>query len=226
MLKRDKNALLKAIEDAKLNVDDFRFEHQGTFEVPSAPRLFDLYKISFLSTPLYFSISVPTDSYHSFKHSYVTMSPGFAYSPEFKSENFGDLLDSFESWLEHHVKLYLEEKETPDLWSEISSLVGGIAATEDETERFSEDEQGQLLGHIETFRLLIIEKSNANTEQLAKINDRLNYLSEAIGRVNRTDWRNIAIAVLINLAIDTQLGRGIFSIARQAFGKLLPLIGM
>ena len=78
------------------------------------------------------------------------------------------------------------------------------------------------------FRQLIIANFTPTEEQAEVINNRLDYLEKAIDRLNRIDWKALAIstviAIGINLYVDTEKGRLLFALFQQALGAALKLL--
>src|ERR1700730_9725630 len=58
-------------------------------------------------------------------------------------------------------------------------------------------------------------------EQSEFINERLEYLSKAVDRLNRFYWNGVAISVVmsiaVNLSVDTERGRVLFNTFKAAF---------
>lgn len=129
------------------------------------------------------------------------------------------------------MKTYLEDRDVPDLWSQIETLafssVSPIMSTRD-TSMFSESEKVQARIAVQTFQQSIIENFNPPQEQLEYITDQLKYLADAVDRLNKFDWRGLALSIVvgiaINLTVDTEGGRLLFKLFEQAFQSALLLL--
>ena len=75
----------------------------------------------------------------------------------------------------------------------------------------------------------MVKEFNPSREQLRLIQMQLDYLSEAVGRLNRIDWRGLAVSTVITIAIqlslDTEKGKLLFQLFQQAFSVSLKLLG-
>jgi hypothetical protein len=83
---------------------------------------------------------------------------------------------------------------------------------------------------LAVFEALIINTLSPDSEQLREIHSRLEYLANAVDRLNRFDWRGLALTTVIGVATtlsaDTQTGRqlwGLFVQAMKSVGHLLQL---
>ena len=81
---------------------------------------------------------------------------------------------------------------------------------------------------IKKFESLIPETLQASHEELKVIREYSKYLSEALERLNRFDWRGLAIATIlaisIALSLDTEKGKILFNLFKDilsSFGYLL-----
>jgi len=79
-----------------------------------------------------------------------------------------------------------------------------------------------------TFRLLVVENYHPDTEQLILISERLKYLEAAVDRLNSFDWKGVTISTLLSIAItlslDTERGRQLYILFKQALSDLLHLL--
>ncbi len=137
----------------------------------------------------------------------------------------------FEGWIKDEVHPYLNEQLLPDLWEQLENerpLVTGSRLDEDETSPFSEDEKVQLRFATNEFKLLLTNKFKPSPPQAEVIEDRLNYLSESVDRLNRIDWRSVALQTVISISIaltlDSEQGRTLFELFKQVFSRVLYLL--
>jgi hypothetical protein len=75
---------------------------------------------------------------------------------------------------------------------------------------------------------LIVNNFNPNKEELELINARLKYLSDAVDKHNKFDWKGIAIntviAIIIALSLSPEQGNQLFHLFRQVFSNLIYLL--
>jgi hypothetical protein len=142
-----------------------------------------------------------------------------------------DVLSIFTEWIKETVEVYLNEENTPDLWLQIEtyrSFVDERSGDDRDTSDFTEDEKEDVRRSVEDFKRLVAENFSPSKEQQEYINKELDYLSNAVDRLNRFDWRGLAISTLtgiaINLSVDSEKGRLLFKLFQQAFHAGLRLL--
>lgn len=90
-----------------------------------------------------------------------------------------------------------------------------------ESANFTEEEKESVRRGINRFRQLVKENFKPTSKQEEFINERLDHLSEAVDNLNRFDWRGVALSTLIsiavNLTVDTERGRFLYTLFQQAF---------
>jgi len=141
------------------------------------------------------------------------------------------MLQAFREWLRLDVQRYLQEKEIPDLWTQMGahnsywfdSTIWPLRNSNQEDEAFTEDEKRDVRQSIRRFRVLIIEQFKPSHKQSEFIDEKLDYLTKAVDRLNRFDWRCVALATIItigaNLTVDTTKGQALLELFKQAFGS-------
>ena len=134
-------------------------------------------------------------------------------------------------WLNEHVKTYLEEQTTPDLWAmsqEEHDIFGPSEFNLGDATNFAPHEQEALRIAIAAFRLRIIESFQPIEEQLIQVDQRLKYLTDSVDRLNKIDWKSLLLSTIIGIAtslsLDTERGRLLFEIAKQVFSNALHLL--
>ena len=226
MLKKYRNRLLEVIQDKGIDPALFHIEEpQDTKETMSV--------IQLINTPLKFIIRNPSHSFHQFDWRYTQFSPQFSVTGFIPTGGWGDaneLVEAFGDWLNEHVKPYINELFEPDMWERIKTqtqLVTGTELSKEDTTIFSDDEKIHVRMSINEFRILIIKNFKPSSDELKVIDDRLEYLSNSVDRLNKIDWRSVAITTLISismaLALDTEKGRLLFDLFRQVFSAVLHL---
>ncbi len=112
--------------------------------------------------------------------------------------NWHVVIDAFRAWLGFLVR----EVDAPDLWS--GDIVAGIeieSADEWQNDALTDAEVRAVEKRIAGVRGYLLE-AGLPAEQLAKANGKLDYLVTAAKRVGRFDWRNLAVGVMVDIAIN------------------------
>lgn len=219
MLKTYKNGFIKLINENGLQVDSFKPYEK---EVDGNPAFI----LQFESSPLYFMTRTNSESYEQLDLRYIKFAPSYPksdYYPPNEWTNIHDVYEFFCSWLNQHVKPYLDEFDVPDLWQQIRT--GGLF-THDPLEKnheefFSEKEKEQVIVALSKFKEMMQLEFKPTREQQEKIDAKLDYLTESLHRLNKTDWQSIALSTLISISIalslDTEKGRELFNMFKNAF---------
>lgn len=184
------------------------------------------------NTPLAFTVIPHTSNFDYYGIRYTEFKPGYPErSPFFSTTPFNKLLTAFKEWIENTVTPYLDEEKTPDLWQQVEtyhSFIDEAPAESRDTSDFTEEEKADVRRSVEEFKRLVAENFSPTVEQQEYINRELDYLSNAVDRLNRFDWRGLAISTLmgiaINLSVDTERGRLLFKLFQQAFHAGLRLL--
>ena len=75
---------------------------------------------------------------------------------------------------------------------------------------------------------MIVQNFDPNKEELESINARLEYLSDAMDKHNRFDWKGIAIntviAITVALSLNPEQASQLFQLFRQVFSNLIYLL--
>lgn len=110
-----------------------------------------------------------------------------------------------------HVHAWLKrvraECEAPDLWAEVGKEKGLIKATlaESENELFASEEQHGLREAIHELKDFMIKAHGLENERALALEVRLQYLEDAITRMGRKDWTNIALSVIVGIGLELAL---------------------
>jgi hypothetical protein len=134
-----------------------------------------------------------------------------------------------QTWLARDVSRAIEEELLPDLWQQVrDSAMARIGQTHRDDEPFSADERAQVKIAITNFYFLIEQTFAPAPEARAAVQEQLDYLKEAVDRLNRFDWKGTAINTLlgitVTLSLDTERGRQLYGLFRQAFAALVHLL--
>lgn len=193
---------------------------------------YSYFVVTLRDSPLRFAVRPHGGSFENSWHCCSQFRNGFPLSGEtYTSDWTTDLGLRFKQWLTQVVTPYLDDIATPDLWELLtgtSSRTRMAVGTPDELENFSDEEKLQIRLAIKDFRLVIINDFGPTKEQIKSIDERLKYLSEALEKHNRFDWKgiaiNTAIAIGIALSLNTEQGARLLQLFRQIFSNVLYLL--
>lgn len=226
MLKRDKNGFLDIIRRNDLSHSSFkRYEKDDVDGYPG-------FIIQLENSPLFFLARTSRDDFHEHDCRYIKFGPEFPKSDYEPKNNWGTIdvvYEEFEYWLKNHVIAYLEEIDIEDLWDQLEgqSLFSPDPLSSRSSDSFSKPEKERIRSSINQFRKLIETQYQPHTTQLEAIEDRLEYLVDSLDRLNKVDWQGVAISTVISISIalnlDTQDGKNLFDLFRQAFTALLEI---
>lgn len=224
LLKKYKNELLTIIQESGLDPNLFIAKE----EVVADDRYFT---ITLRDSPIFFAVQADSNSFESFWYVHSLFRPSFPQSVRYYVTGWGDLTTKFKSWLNDVAKAYLDEISTPDLWQileETRSHTKYELGTPKDFESFSAEEKIQIRLSLNDFRLLIVKNFNPNKEELEAIDTRLKYLSDAVDKHNKFDWKGIAIntviAITIALSLNPEQGNQLFQLFKQVFFNVLYLL--
>jgi hypothetical protein len=213
VLNQYKNELLKALWAAGLNHADFAL-------LPSANQL----RITFKNTS--FTLEANPNDPDAFSVAYTRFHSGQVVIPYSGFMPFSAALQHFNEWLKSQVQRSIQESSVPDLWSQLQQT-DQFANSADDT-YFSFEEKEQLKLSVEEFKLLIVKTFTPSTDEMKVVNERLDYLKDAIDRLNRFDWQSVAMSTLVSISIalslDTEKGRILFGLFQQAFNAIVNLL--
>ena len=218
MLKKYKNNFIEIIKKEGLNPTDF-----------SADDSDDIFVISCDNAPLEFGMECI--SHTEFEYQFTRFDMGFPTELHRGFVNIEDIYIAFTGWLNLHVKSFLDEESTPDLWSYIESqkeLISDIITDKTEFQLFRDEEKKQIRVCIDEFRLLIVEHYSPSKDELKVIDARLKYLSGSLDRLNKFDWLGLAIqtvlCISIALSLDSEKGKMLFELFKQVFAQITKLL--
>ena len=141
------------------------------------------------------------------------------------SDGYGDIEridEQFKRWLTREVQPAVAELTTPDLWTQLTSGSEQLDVAEVRSEdAFNEPARELVRLAVSQFRILLVQEFEPDDEKLRSIDEQLKYLSDAVERLNRFDWKALALSTVIGIAttlsLDTTAGRKLWSLFQQAF---------
>ncbi len=230
MRRKFKNEIFQLLLSSEYGIDRFDFKEQPYVKDDSLPTMI----IEVKNTPLYFTIRNSRDDFELFDFQFIRYAPHFpltGFYPELDFVGSDKIIDSLKGWLDSTVKLYFEDEQEPDLWEEFKNGNRTINLNEigfESQTNFSIDEKKQIELSINELKYLIQTNLNTTQEQQVIVNNRLDYLIEASKRLNKFDWKSLAISTLfsisIALSLDTEKGHMLFELFKKVFSIVKMLM--
>jgi len=226
MLKAHKIALFSAIGEAGLDASRFELVESGmatTTYVKGANFTFQVEES-------------PANSLFRFRyHTRLKGLTSWNYCGEHREGEFActfdRMLQSFTRWLKGDAGDILQAEMATDPWAEVESfsrVFGYASFSQEDMSPFTAEEKAAVRASVLRFRLLIVEHYEPVEDQLKEVNERLDYLADAIERLNRFDWKSLALSTIIsigiNMTIDTAGGQEFMRLCQQAFGVVVKLL--
>lgn len=224
---RHKNKLFESLQ--KFSLDPNFFDWEDTIYEYNRIK-YDAFKIKFKNTELFFMVCQSAKSYENFfviKSLFNPSNPIVKVNIERPIMNIVDVIGSFSDWINKDAIPYITEINSYDLWA---SFKKGVRPLEFENINFEDDsnftieEKDAISRGLIEFKEHLRTNFDFNNDQINHINQRIDYLYQALKRLNRTDWKGIALSTIIglilNLAVDTQTGQTILDIFKKIFESL------
>ncbi|OFV94497.1 MAG: hypothetical protein A3F68_11765 [Acidobacteria bacterium RIFCSPLOWO2_12_FULL_54_10] len=248
MLKRYKNEFFKAIQGAGLEVSDFSGKEEIAAELPAFTIRYTPGKIFFLARQAAVlhsqrpaeAVKDGTDQFDYQYSRFTGADPPPVKGPTHSWCDFAEVIKKFRQWLDSEVRaarqwvdsevmVAMEEQLIPDLWSQATSIsIEAHPINSQGASNFTEEERQQIKLAVSNFRLLVVETFAPTEDQLTVVAEQLAYLTSAIDRLNRFDWKAVAIstllAITVALSLDTERGRQLYGLFQQAFSGLSHLL--
>ena len=224
ILKKYKNNLLTIIQESGIEPNLFIAEDGPIGKL-------DFFIISLRDSQIRFAVRPWEGSFENFTYCRSKFLTGFPISETLYSQDIDDLASRCNEWLNGVVKPYRDDVITPDLWQlleETRSRTTSELRTPEDFDSFSDEEKTRIRLSLNEFRLLITQNFNPNQEELKTVDARLQYLSDAIDKHNKFDWKGIAISTAISITIALSLnpeqGNQLFQLFKQIFSNILYLL--
>ncbi len=217
MLKRYKNKLIDLIKKYQFFPTEFEISELHEEEV-------DVFRINYKNSPFTFNIFTKADDYHQFFCTYTLFAPKFPISdalPPISYGNFEAILVYFILWL-GYIQQYYDEQSEPDL---LKDLIEDYKFLEnhnlyyDDIKPFTANEKELTKLAIYDLELDIINKFELGFEEKMIVENRLLYLNEAVDRLNKRDWKGLAISTIIGISIalefDSAKGKDLINLFNE-----------
>jgi hypothetical protein len=135
------------------------------------------------------------------------------------------LMERVSTWV-HDVKRDLD---TPDLWAELqreTKLLGAGSNVVTENTVFTAEEQKQIAERLRELAKHVSQMHSLSKAQIDALEEKLDYLVDASGRLGRKDWLNAFIGAtfgyVLAAALPPDSARIIFQTFLRAVGLLYP----
>lgn len=224
ILRKHKNNLLSIIQESGLDPNIFTARDRAIDET-------DYFVIALADSNIVFGVTMWERDFTSFRCRHSEFRGDFPLSSTLYLGDFTSLVSRFKNWLENVVKPYLDDVNTPDLWrilEETRTYTRDKIGTPEDFKSFSNEEKLQVRLSINDFRLLIIKNFNPRKEALDSVDARLKYLSDAVEKHNKFDWKGIAIntvlAIIIALSLSPEQGNKLFQLFKEVFSHIIYLL--
>jgi hypothetical protein len=206
---KHKNELLKALMAEGQDVNKFVLvelvsNHPG-----------GIFEIRLNGTPMYFRVYPANPEEFIYKITYSTFSP--TYGEKYSNAqvyNIDAAKIVLAIWLKSEVAKYVDNEDEIDYWKIIKQNPLSIESIDfTKNEPFSLEEKEQLQLGLEEIKLLVAQNLDLNPSEVGIVNQKIDYLIAATKRLNKTDWKGIAISTIINIIYDLSFDehkRGIF----------------
>lgn len=230
MKPRHKNLITQTIIASGIPLEKFNFHSYTPSDLKNPERsVVELLDDKGVATSHYFVFRNSSESYNDFDCLHTTYSPSSKesnYYPEQGWFSIEDACDVLKQWLNEVIKPFLTDGDEPDLWEEyLKSQQLGTEPLAGQPEQFTIEERAQLRLSLNDLRLLIPQQFNLSTPQIDILNNRLEYLIEALERTsNKTDYKSILIgaflSLLQSLALNPEQAQNLYNL----FIKVLHIV--
>jgi len=225
MLKSTKNSIFNLIKNAGLDPDNFGLIETETSSHPT-------YEIGYKNTSFKFILRNLASNFDEYDYRFSTFSPGYKLSQVNPNwESVSKAMTVFDNWLKNHLKRFIAEETEIDLWEEFkkgNKTLNINSINFDEQSKFSNDEKRQTILAINELKLLISKKFETSVDEQKLVEYRLDYLIEATERLNKFDWKSLAISTLMSISIalslDTEKGYQLFELFKKVFNVIPQLL--
>jgi hypothetical protein len=195
VLRTEKNAVFEFIVQSGLDPSEFRWE-EGQFE-----EIIPNYGATYSTASRL--RHVPSKFYFSFGKYYDQFSPGVRNRVEMinlTTERWDVRFESLQTWLAR----LKEEVEAPDLWLEAlqdRQLFQIASESLQSNGQFSPEEKAHVIRELAEVRRLLISAHHLQHHQSEALERGFDYVVQAMDRLGKKDWINLAMGALVNIAV-------------------------
>ena len=225
MLKKYKNQLFNIVEKSSLDLSYFEYEERKEAELP-------VFIIKVKNSPLRIEFKDDSNLYYLFHCSAVYFGASFPmHSLTAKPEGFSEIILKFKYWFENHAIVYIENSIEPDLWEQYFSKNKFLDLTLidfEERDFFDEEEKHRIKLALNDIKILINKTFKPGSEEQKSTDEKLEYLKEALDRLNKFEWKSVLTSTIFNISIalslDTEKGKQLFNIVKKVFSAISKLV--
>lgn len=223
MRKGIKNKLFLSISEQQINLDNLdMIDNDNKLTITYKP-FNGIFKYEINDHPSHFDLFVAKATH---------FAPGFPLTNRLAPSINGyvaidRIIGDFIEWMNTDVELFSSDLKDVDLWEEYkrgSTLLTIDQSYTDNQSDFTAIERQQIRLALNDLRLNIPQHFQLEPEQLESVNNRIDYLSQAVDRLNKTDWKGILIAqyiaLLTTMALNPDQAKNLYDL----FIKVLHII--
>jgi hypothetical protein len=198
-----KNAILSAIQESGLDPADFEWTEEPSVITQTGPGR-DPYTVEVL-------VHEPTGYSFRFDVDDSRGSLWAIYHPGPQGARKRDHAGSWDyvfAYVRGWLRQVKAEHEAPDFWAELrrarDQLGGGVAVGVENTP-FTDEDQAKIRQQLEELKQYVRQTHELTQAQYREIDARLDYFTDAAGRLGRLDWRNAFLGAFIGAVIQDVL---------------------
>ncbi len=223
MLTQYKNTLYQIINEFELNPEDFRLSESDGKTI-----------VQYTESKLEFVFIEDKDSFHRAKYSQVNYNPGLTRTLPSRGRlypNYNDVFEIFKHWLSGHVKVYQENNSSIDLWAELQkqkTITDFTGQADDQYTPFTDEQKRQIRLGLNEVKLLIQKEFKPSEDEMKVVADRLDYLANALDRLNKFDWKGVLVAtvggIATALSLDPEKAAIVWNFFKDMLERVVPLL--
>jgi hypothetical protein len=202
-----KNKIFEGIRNCSLSLENFTIETSNT-----------VVDLTHKTTDFTFKFIQDPTSFDYFFARATHYEPAFPVKQFMSITDVNTVIKGFYSWLLDHLEPYIADQQEVDLLANYlhgANLLNVEPVNYEDTDNFTPEQKQQIRIGFNDLKLLITRDYATSNEQLQIVNQRLEYLSGALDRMNKTDWKGIFISTVIGiittLTLDTAKGNDLFN---------------
>lgn len=220
ILKKHTNELLKVIIEQGKDVNNFElYKHENS--------LFgEFIEINYKNSPMSFWVLLAdTEDFDLFNIRYTKFLPKYPEQGFTTRYNLNEVKDIFKGWIDSSLNKYIENLTETDYWEIIRNNPLKIESIDfTKNVPFQIEEREQLKLGLEEIKVLLSQNFELTAQQLEFANNRIDYLIDATNRLNKTDWKGIAISTIVAIAYDLSFDEHKRSMLFGLFSKLWAVV--
>jgi hypothetical protein len=227
MLRKFKNPLFEQIVAAGLDPNDFESAEKHNAETIR-------FDISYRPIDLLFLLSQPVRQQTYFFVDVTRYVGDGNRSPLIRvgvQITLPKVVDRFRKWLKDDVLAAIEDLGLPNFWAEAreaAAVASAFRRSARDADIFTPAERDAIKRELHAFRLVLVQTFEPDARQMEEIAESLSYLEAAVDRLNRFDWKGVALSTVIGIAtslsLDTEKGRLLWRLFQQAMSAVRQVL--